>query len=387
MHEIGDYNRTEEPDKKVDLIHPYEGGLIVKFTGVWKIGHPLPDFGDFERTIGNDSSIQKIAFDTDSLESWDSVFITYLLKVLAVSERAGIEVIKEGLPEGVVKLLALASAGRDRAGAAKVRRGTSFVAKTGESVLKLWRSILQMMEFLGEVFIAFLKLVRGKARFRWSDFLFIVQQSGAQALPIVSLISLLVGLILAFVGSIQLKMFGAQIYIADLVAIAMARAMGAIMTGIIMAGRTGASFAAGIGTMQVNEEVDALKTAGLPPIEFLVLPRVMALSLMMPLLTLYAVFMGIVGGLIVGVGGFDIGIREYLNETRGALTLTTIAIGLFSSFVFGILVALAGCLRGMQCGRSASAVGDATTSAVVTSIVSIIIATAIITVSCDILGI
>jgi phospholipid/cholesterol/gamma-HCH transport system permease protein len=167
----------------------------------------------------------------------------------------------------------------------------------------------------------------------------------------------------------------------------MVRAMGAIMTGIIMAGRTGASFAASIGTMQVNEEIDALRTTGVSPIEFLVLPRILALSIMMPLLTIYADLMGILGGLIVGVFGLDLNFVEYYNETVKAISLTNFWIGLFSGFVYGILVALSGCMRGMQCGRSASAVGDATTSAVVTGIVSIVVATAIITVICNILGI
>jgi phospholipid/cholesterol/gamma-HCH transport system permease protein len=214
-----------------------------------------------------------------------------------------------------------------------------------------------------------------------------LQQCGIQALPIVSLISLLVGLILAFVGAVQLMMFGAQIYVASLVGIAMVRVMGAIMTGIIMAGRTGAAFAAQLGTMQVNEEIDALKTLGISPMEFLVLPRMLALTLMMPLLCLYADLMGILGGLIVGVGMLDLSAVEYFNQTKASVTLTYFWIGLFHSAVFGVLVALAGCLRGLQCGRSASAVGDAATSAVVTGIVSIIVATAIITIMCNVLGV
>jgi phospholipid/cholesterol/gamma-HCH transport system permease protein len=188
------------------------------------------------------------------------------------------------------------------------------------------------------------------------------------------------------VGAIQLKLFGAQIFVAALVGIAMVRSMGAIMAGIIMAGRTGASFAAQIGTMQVNEEIDALKTAGIPPMDFLVLPRVLALTIMMPLLTLYADLMGILGGLFVGVVGLDLGVMEYYNATKETVNLTNIGIGVFSGFTFGILISLAGCMRGMQCGRSASAVGDATRSAVVTGIVSIIVSTAVITVVCSILG-
>jgi phospholipid/cholesterol/gamma-HCH transport system permease protein len=203
----------------------------------------------------------------------------------------------------------------------------------------------------------------------------------------VSLISVLVGLIFAFIGAIQLKMFGAEIYVADLVAIAMVRVMGAVMTGIIMAGRTGAAFAAQLGTMQVNEEIDALKTMGISPMEFLVLPRMLALMLMMPLLCLYSDLMGILGGLLVAVTMLDVNIMEYYVETKSAVTLTYLWIGLFHSVVFGVLVALAGCLRGIQCGRSASAVGEAATSAVVTGIVSIVVATGIITFLCEVLGI
>lgn len=366
---------------------PFPGGLIVHLGGDWKLGNQIPSVHTIEDELNKEPQVQKLSFDTNELGVWDSGFVIFLNKAINLCKDRYIEVSSDNLPDGVTNLIRLATSVPDRGDARGTFFRQSISAKTGDQVIKIWKSVHETLAFVGETVIAFAKLFTGKARFRWSDLLLIIQESGAQALPIVSLISLLVGLILAFVGSIQLKMFGAQIYIADLVAIAMARAMGAIMTGIIMAGRTGASFAAGIGTMQVNEEIDALKTAGLPPMEFLVLPRIIALALMMPLLTLYADLMGILGGMIVGVGGFDIGIREYYNETKGALTLTTIGIGLFSSFVFGILISIAGCLRGMECGRSASAVGEATTSAVVTSIVSIIVATAIITIGCDILGI
>jgi len=214
-----------------------------------------------------------------------------------------------------------------------------------------------------------------------------IQQSGVQALPIVSLISVLVGLILAFIGAVQLMMFGAQIYVANLVGIAMVRVMGAVMVGVIMAGRTGAAFAAQIGTMQVNEEIDALQTLGISPMEFLVLPRMLALILMMPLLCVYADLMGVFGGFIVGVGMLDLTVTQYINQTIAALNLYHFFIGIFHSLVFGVLIALAGCLRGIQCGRSASAVGQATTSAVVTSIVCIVVATSIITVVCNFIGI
>src|SRR3989440_9716039 len=188
-------------------------------------------------------------------------------------------------------------------------------------------------------------------------------------------------------GAIELRRLGAQIYVADLVGIGMLRDIAPIMTGIIVAGRTGASFAAQLGTMEANQEIDALRTLGIPPMDFLVLPRLLALSLMMPLLCLYADLMGVAGGLVVGGSMLGISPVQYLLETKHAIRLNDLFLGLFMSAVFGVLVALAGCLRGVRSGRSAAAVGEATTSAVVTGIVSIVVATAIITGIAYVLGI
>jgi len=359
--------------------------LLVKLSGDWKITEALPSTSDVEKSLDSAKGIRRLTFDTKDLGGWDSGLLTFLIKIFETCAKAKIEVVKEGLPEGVRRLIDLATAVPERAGARKEAKKEAFFSMVGGKAVDFYRSFLDILGFLGESSVAFTRLLRGKASFRRSDLTLLLQECGGQALPIVCLISLLVGLILAFVGAIQLKLFGAQVYVADIVAIAMVRVMGAIMTGIIMAGRTGAAFAAQIGTMQVNEEIDALETMGISPVEFLVLPRMIALIVMMPLLCLYADLMGIVGGLIVGVGMLDINPIEYLNRTQETLTLTTLWIGLFHSAVFGVLVALAGCLRGMQCGRSASDVGYAATSAVVTSIVSIIVATAIITFMCEVL--
>jgi phospholipid/cholesterol/gamma-HCH transport system permease protein len=244
-----------------------------------------------------------------------------------------------------------------------------------------------MLGFIGEATLTFVRLFRGRARFRRSDLALIIQECGPQALPIVTLISFLVGLILAYMGAVQLKLFGAQVYVASLVGLGMARVMSALMTGIIMAGRTGASFAAQLGTMQVNEEIDAFKTLGISPMEFLVLPRMLALIVMVPLLTLYSDLVGILAGFIVGVTMLDIGLMEYYYQTVESLTVMQFVIGLIQAAVFGILIAIASCMRGMQCGRSASAVGEATTSAVVTSIVFIVVAASVLTIIFNVLGI
>lgn len=286
-----------------------------------------------------------------------------------------------------MRLLDLAAAVPERKGARRKFQQESFLERVGLEARAFQHSAGEMLDFIGAVSISSLKLIKGHSKLRVSDMLAIAQECSVQALPIVSLISLLVGLILGFVGAVQLQMFGAQIYVASLVGVAMIRVMGAIMTGIIMAGRTGAAFAAQLGTMQVNEEIDALRTMGIPPMEFLVLPRVFSLALMMPLLCVYADLLGVLGGLIVGVGMLNIGVVEYYNQTVLSVSLADFAIGILQAAVFGVLVAVAGCMRGMQCGRSASAVGNAATSAVVTSIVSIIVATALITLMCNVLGI
>ena len=364
-----------------------EGVLLMGMSGAWKTGINLPSPDEVEGKIASGTRIERVAFETGPLADWDSSLLTFLLRVREYCALKGIEFETDGLPEGARRLLKLALAVPERDGARKEARKEPILSRIGGATTQFAGSLGEVMDFLGDAGISVVRLFSGRATFRWSDLLLFMQESGSQAVPIVSLISLLVGLILAFVGAIQLKAFGAQIYVADLVGIAMVRVMGAIMTGIIMAGRTGAAYAAQLGTMQVNEEIDALKTLGVEPMEFLVLPRMIALAIMMPLLCIYADLMGILGGLIVGVTMLDINPIVYLNETKAALSLTNVWIGLFYGAVFGILVALSGCLRGMQCERSASAVGYAATSAVVTGIVSIIIATAIITIMCNVLGI
>ena len=361
--------------------------LRLRLKGSWKMGARFPSFDVVQKQIESSGGIRRIGFDSSNLTGWDSGLLTFLIKISDYCSQHNIVFDKDGLPEGVGRLIALATAVPERKGARKEAVHEPFFSRVGSLSIELWQSTRELLAFIGEATVAFSMLLVGKASFRRSDLILFIQQCGADALPIVTLISVLVGLILAFIGAVQLMMFGAQVYIADLVGIAMVRVMGAVMVGIVMAGRTGAAFAAQLGTMQGNEEIDALKTMGVSPMEFLVLPRMLALVLMMPLLCIYADLMGVLGGLIVGVGALDIGLLQYINQTTGALKLSYFIIGIIHATIFGVLVALAGCLRGIQCGRSASAVGDATTSAVVTSIVAIIVATGIITVVCNVIGV
>jgi phospholipid/cholesterol/gamma-HCH transport system permease protein len=371
----------------LSLEAPSGDTLKVILAGDWKLGADLPGAEQVERRLQERPGVRQLVFDTRQLTSWDTGLLTFLANLEKIGSRERISVNSEGLPEGARKLLELAAAVPEKTDARPAGARVAFLTSLGNQTVYFFRSAGEFLEFLGDAVIAFQRLLIGKAQFRLTDLGLIMQAVSAQALPIVSLICFLVGLILAFIGAIQLEMFGAQIYVADLVGIAMVRLMAAIMTGIVMAGRTGGAFAAQLGTMQVNQEIDALKTLGISPMEFLVLPRMLALAIMMPLLCLYANLMGILGGMTVGVGMLNLSFIEYYHETAKAVGLWNLGIGLFSGCVFGVIVALAGCMRGMQCGRSASAVGDAATSAVVTAIVGIILSTALITIICNVLGI
>jgi phospholipid/cholesterol/gamma-HCH transport system permease protein len=264
---------------------------------------------------------------------------------------------------------------------------TPFLEGLGKNAMAAYAAGGEMVVFIGESLIAVGNWFRGRAQYRRSDMLLTFQESGAAALGIVTLISLLIGLIIAFVGAVSLQQFGASIFVADLVGLAITRELAPVMTAIVMAGRTGAAFAAQLGTMRVNEEIDSLSTLGINPMEFLVLPRMVALAAMMPLLVIYSDLIGLFGGWLVGVGMLDLTSTAYIGRTQEALDLTDLSIGLVKGVVFGLLVAISGCLRGMQCGTSSAAVGLAATSAVVTGIVAIVSTDAVFAVVTNILGI
>ncbi len=375
------------PAGQLSFDRPNDRTLIVRLAGNWRIADGVPGHSTVREQLESDPLIGQVQFDTQNLEAWDTGLLIFLRKLQDHLAERQIEVDAGGLPHGARRLLDLAAAVPEKKDTGKGVERTSFLPMLGEEVIHAAASTMEMVRFIGEATIALGAFFRGKASYRRSDLMLIIQECGAQALPIVSLISFLIGLILAFVGAVQLLQFGAQIYVADLVGLATVREMGAMMTAIIMAGRTGAAFAAQLGTMTVNEEIDALRTLGISPMEFLVLPRMLALIVMMPLLCLYADLVGMLGGLLVGVFMLDLTFVEYFNQTVNAVGFNDIAMGVVKSAVFGVLVALSGCMRGMQSGRSASAVGVAATSAVVTAIVFIIVTDAIFAVVTNILGI
>ena len=252
-------------------------------------------------------------------------------------------------------------------------RSTSALEQAGEASLRFLEDLFQVLTFLGELLFALVYSFLHPRSVRWGDVLFYMKRAGADGLPIVGLIGLLLGLIIAFMSSLQLKQFGANIYVASLLAIAMVRELGPIMTAILVAGRSGSAFAAEIGTMKVNEEVDALITMGFNPVRFLAVPKVLAAMLVVPVLTIYMDIFGIMGGLIVGVLGLDLTVYTYIQETRTSLDTFEIVTSLFKSGIFAVLIAGIGCQRGFQVRGGAAAVGAATTSAVVAAIFLIIV--------------
>lgn len=365
--------------------HPF----VVRVTigGSWSLDDSL-DLDLYLKRIGPWlEKVHTVAFDTSALTKWDSALLSLLFEIYQQAHQREVVFDLSGLPSGLGALLELAfESPRRELSQTQETAGAGIPETVGRFVVSLWEKHQALVEFVGVVAVGFGRFVAGRTVFPWRDFLWFVQDCGARAFPIVSLISILVGLILAFIGILQLEQFAAQLYVANLVGIAMVREMGSMMVGIVMAGRTGAAYAAQLGTMQVNEEIDALETFGIRATDYLITPRVLALVLMMPLLCVYADVLGMIGGLLISVTNDEITFSQYVNQTAGFVRMQDVLVGLGKSVIYGIIVALAGCYRGFKCGRSAQAVGEAATAAVVTAIVLIIVADAVAAVVCSTLG-
>jgi phospholipid/cholesterol/gamma-HCH transport system permease protein len=348
--------------------------MLIEVSGSWHLRRGMPTPETIERDLAVGPQPERIVIRAERLGTWDSSLVNFLTGLAQLCRERGIEFVTQSVPPGLARLLELAETVPEKEDARPSADNGGFIHNLGVSLIAALDTTGDFVEFLGRLTIAMGRVATWQARFRSIDLLEQIQGCGANALGIVTLISFLVGVILAFMGAIQLEQFGASIYVADLVAIGMVREMGAMMTGIIMAGRTGAAFAAQLGTMKVTQEIDALTTAGISPLEFLVVPRVIALVLMMPLLTLYADFVGVLGGACVGTSIMNLSFTTYMNQSFHAITGGGLIGGLVKASVYGILIAFAGCYQGFNCENSSSAVGDAATRAVVNSIVLIVVA-------------
>jgi phospholipid/cholesterol/gamma-HCH transport system permease protein len=354
--------------------------LNVSVGGSWQVTEAQPKWS----AVAEGAALKPVRVQADGLGKWDTSLLVFVSEIQAWAERHHLACDTSALPEDVRKLLGQFTASHPTA--APADRSEGFITAVGVATLGMGRNMRSILHFVGETVIGSLRLARNPVKFRWRDWLYEMQQCGAMALPIVSLISFLVGVTLAYTGAIVLRQYGGDIYIADLIGLSMVRETGAVMTAVVLAGRTGAAFAATLGNMKANEEIDAFETLGIAPVQFLVLPRLLALAIMTPLLTVYANALGMIGGMAVALGILSIQPTAYWTEMQTSIDLSDLSVGVIKAVAFGLIIGLSGCMRGLQAERSAAGVGRAATSAVVTAILLLVVADALFAVVFNILG-
>jgi len=355
----------------------------LRLAGDWRLGSVVEGAGP-ALAAAADPGLPHLRLEAGGLGGWDTSLPVFVRRLQA-ARPASTALALDGLPQGARRLLELAATPLAETTGPLAR--PSFLARIGEGAQWRLEGVADVLAFVGEVVLGLGRLLSGRSVVRGRDLALAIEEAGVRALPIVTLVSILIGVVLAFVGASQLRLFGAEIFVANLVAVGMLREMGAMMPAIVAAGRSGAAYAAEIGSMVVEEELDALRTMAIDPIDFLVLPRILAMTAMLPLLAVYANVLGILGGGLTAWALFGIEPRLYLDQARLFLGLDALASGLFKAAVFGAIVAATGCYRGLRCGRDAAAVGRATTAAVVGGIVGIVVADSFLTVIYHVLGI
>jgi phospholipid/cholesterol/gamma-HCH transport system permease protein len=371
-------SETDTPARAADSLDG--DALTVTLSGDWSLTDERPKWDAVRGT----RKPKHVLLRDGGLGQWDSSLLLFLFEVQQWCKLMGTHCDIKGLPEKLRALLSQMSTSHETS--VPFDRSENFVETVGQTTLGLWRKVRAFAVFLGEVVLGVMRVAKHPTKFRWRDCIEEMQLCGAMALPIVGLVSFLVGVTLAYTGAIVLRQYGGDIYVADLIGLSMLREMGAVMTGVVLAGRTGAAFAATLGNMKANEEIDALETLGISAVDFLVLPRLLALTVMMPLLGLYANALGILGGMAVALSVLSIPPTAYWVEMLTIVDLSDTLVGLIKATTFGVIIGISGCLRGMEAERSAAGVGRAATSAVVTSILLIIVSDAVFAVIFDILG-
>ena len=342
-------------------------GTVIALTGDWIASTNGIEPGAPNQILA--TGAQALGFEADRLGQWDSSLIAFLSRLRDAAQDADVAFDEAGLPAPARMLLMLVAR---PAPLPAPRQPDSFLTRIGLWAIAVFDEFIEIAAMIGDTCLRGVAALRGRAAMRGTDLLDCLRDAGPGALPIVTVVNLLVGGILAFVGAVQLRAFGADIYVASLVGIAVVREMAALMTAIIMSGRTGGAYAANIATMQGNEEIDALGAVGIPVFDYLILPRVLALTGMMPILYLYGCAVGIFGGFIVAVATLDLSPIGFIDATRDAISGRQFGLGLAKSVAFGALIAIAGCRVGLRAGRSAADVGRAATTAVVASVVGVI---------------
>jgi phospholipid/cholesterol/gamma-HCH transport system permease protein len=362
-----------------------EDRAVLTLGGNWiaQSGH-IPEFS--ADNLAGDATGRTLAFDTANLGRWDSGLIEFLWDAKRRAASAGLAVDGSGLPESARKLLGLLPDKLAKPGSPP-RRGFRPLYWLGGKALGILGAFGAISELLAVTTKGATLAFAAKARIRAVDLLANIRDAGPEALAIVGVVNFLIGAILAFVGAVQLRKFAADIFVADLVGLAVVREMAAVMTAIIMAGRTGGAYAARIATMRGNEELDALEVVGIPVTDYIVLPSVLALAFTMPLLYLYGCLVGMLGGFVVSIAMLNITTLGYLHQTLDAVPLDQFVFGFAKTFAFAVMIGLTSCRIGLMAGRSAADVGVAATRAVVVGIVGVIAMDAIFAVIADVIGI
>ena len=349
---------------------PRENSLKMIFTGQLDAATTGTVWRRAETTVKN-AKAKDVVVDASGIDYCDGAGIALLVHLRNLQNNAGGTLQIDGLrPEFASLLDDFVPASLAEPTSRRSRRGA--VEEIGEAVVEIWRDIQILVSFVGELSVALVRAMMNPRTIRWRDALAVAEAAGVNALPIVALIAFLMGLIMAFQAASPLRQFGAELFIANLVGLSILRELGPLMTAIVLAGRSGSAFAAELGTMKVREEIDALKTMGLDPVRFLILPRLIAAVAMTPLLTIFADLIGLLGGAVV-MRSLGFPLVTYFHQIQYAVSYGSLVGGLVKAFVFGILVAGIGCLRGLQTKSGATAVGESTTSAVVSGIILIAI--------------
>jgi len=362
----------------------------ILFSGNWTIWSDIDAIKNITDNIKK-INLKSLSIKLEKNTEWDSVFVVVLLDILKLGRQYKLEIDLNALPNKVLKLLNLSKdkyLEQDQVSteASESESAEPVIDEKDESLFNkfaksdIGKKLYDFIAFFGDWLYAHLLLFQGKVKFRSKDYFELLRNSSIEALPIITLISFLSGVVLAYVGLVQLETFGAEILIADLIGFGVLRDMGALMSSVVMSGRTGASYAAQLGTMNSNDEIDALSSFNINPMHFLVLPRTLALILMMPLLTVYADIIGLIAGAVIACSTTNVSITEYYTQTVYALGVNDFFVGIIKSAVFGIVIAFFGCYYGINSGKKAQDVGDSATHTVVTSIVFIVIFDAIFTV-------
>lgn len=366
-------------------LHHEETRYILFLSGKWLVkNNDIPEItSDPFRNIPPN---QSLAFNTEQLQQWDSGLIAFLWDVKCLARKHHLHLEETDLPEAAQKLLALLHATKSESPPKPVHSFRPLYL-LGEWTINSLTSLGTTTILLREILCGFLKSITGRSYMRMVDLIRDIQDAGPSALLIISIVNFLVGAILGFVGAVQLRRFAADAYVANLVGIAVVREMAAVMSAIVISGRTGGAYAARISTMLGNEEIDALKVLGVSINEYLILPSMLSLVVTMPILYLYGCFMGILGGLAVSIFMLNVSVTGFLQQTFGAVAFDQFIFGALKAFTFAIFIGISSCYIGLQSGRSAADVGKAATKAVVAGIVGVIAIDALYAVLADVIGI